>query len=68
MESNNSEYIGTTTWKLTKHMVENEIGQQITNEDFDLFCQHFHNNFFAQFEDTLSYQATDWETVKTWKL
>ena len=68
MGSDNPEYIGTTTWQLTKDMVENEIGQQITNQDFDLFCQHFHNNFLAQFEDTLSSQATNWETVKTWKL
>lgn len=68
MDTDYSEYIGTTIWRLTKKMVEDEIGYEITNEEFDLFCKHFHNNFSAQLEDTLTFQAKDWEEIKTWKL
>jgi len=68
MNDTNLEYKGVTTWTLTKDRVEKEIGKTISNEEFDLFCQHFHNNFLAQFDDTLSWQADDWDEVKDWEL
>jgi hypothetical protein len=62
------EYTGTIEWKLTKEMVENELGYKISDEDFILFAKHFNNSFNAQFEDTLSWQASDWDEVKEWSL
>jgi hypothetical protein len=62
------EYKGVISWILSKNKVEKEMGKKLSNEEFDLFCQHFHNNFLAQFDDTLSWQVDDWDEVKDWKL
>jgi len=61
-------HTGIIEWTLTKEMVEKKMGKKISNEEFDLFCQHFHNNFLAQFDDTLSWQVDDWDEVKEWEL
>ena len=62
------EHIGTIEWKLTKNQVEMEMGKKITDEEFDLFAKHFKNNFEAQYEGTLEFQASNWDSVKTWQL
>lgn len=62
------EYTGNIEWKLTKSQVESEMGQQISDEEFEYFVKHFKNNFEAQFESTLEWQASDWDEVKTWSL
>lgn len=62
------EYTSNIQWKLTKSQVESEMGRQIIDEEFELFCKHFQNNFFAQFEDTFLWQVEDWDEVKTWSL
>jgi|688.fasta_scaffold308164_2 hypothetical protein len=55
-------------WTLTKERVELEMGKTITEDEFDLFAKHFQNNLEAQFDDTLEWQASDWDEVKTWDL
>jgi hypothetical protein len=59
---------GIIKWSLDKEMVELELGYKINNEEFKLFCNHFQHNFEAQFQDTLEWQAQDWDEVKTWDL
>lgn len=62
------EYSHNIEWTLTKSQVEIEMGKQITDEEFEFFAKHFKNNFEAQFEATLEWQASDWDEVKTWNL
>ena len=59
---------GIIKWSLDKKMVELELGYEINNDEFRLFCCHFQNNFEAQFQDTLEWQAQDWDEVKIWDL
>jgi hypothetical protein len=59
---------GLIEWSLDKEMVQSELGYEITNEEFILFCKLFQKNFEAQFQDTLEWQAQDWEEIKTWDL
>jgi len=62
------EKTGNLKWTLTKEMVEREMGKTITDDDFDLFVKHFQNNLEAQVEETLQWQASDWDEVKNWEL
>ena len=59
---------GIVNWSLDKEKVELELGYEIKNDEFLIFCKHFQNNFEAQFQDTLEWQAQDWKEVKTWDL
>ena len=68
MEDDNIIIDGIIKWELPKELIESELRRKINNDEYLLFCQHFHNNFEAQFQDTLEWQAQDWEEVKTWDL
>jgi hypothetical protein len=54
-------------WSLNKHMVEQRLGYEISNEEFVWFAKHFESNFLIQFAETLNWQCEDWDEVKTWK-
>lgn len=60
------EYTGTIEWKLTKEMVEKQLGYEINDDEFKHFAQLFETNFKLQFEETLEWQADEWDEVKTW--
>ena len=59
---------GITEWTLTKNMVENELGKEISDDEFVLFGEHFKDNFKSQLESTLESQASNWEEIKTLEL
>ncbi len=59
---------GITEWTLTKNMVENELGKEISDDEFVLFGEHFKDNFKSQIESTLESQASNWEEIKTLEL
>jgi len=59
---------GIIEWTLSKDVVEHMLRKKISDDEFLLFAEHFKSNFEAQFEDTLDWQISDWEEVKTWDL
>lgn len=68
IEIKTMEIQGIIEWTLTKNMVENELGKEISDDEFVLFGEHLKDNFRSQLESTLESQALNWEEMKTLEL
>jgi hypothetical protein len=59
-------HTGIIEWTLTKEMVEKKLGFEINEQEFKRFAELFEENFRLQFNETLDWQAEEWEEVKEW--